>query len=207
MNTIERKRQPSPSPELLADAVAKEYPGAEIAISFPDQWRLVQNFKRANTRLYVAGFPPSQEQTRGDHFLGLPREINQSLTTYRLYKLFEPKQVYQFAVSWDTRISEGRIIGGSGLRVHLQPVGQAQTWKGKTYGVLWECFGFSNQRERENWQEELATFWQAVERNMGVKKIFTEPREPTFEEGYTEFLSGLGYAPDSEFERWWSKKT
>jgi hypothetical protein len=135
----------------------------------------------------------------------LPPEINQSLTTYRLYKLFEPKPVYQFAVSWDTRIGEGRIIGGSGLHIHLQPVGQAQIWKGETYGVLWECFGFGNQRERQNWQEELATFWRAVEHDMGMRKIFTEPREPTFEEGYTEFLSSLGYTPDPDFERWWSK--
>lgn len=102
---------------------------------------------------------------------------------------------------------EGRIIGGSGLRINLQPVGQAQIWKGYTYGVLWECFPFNNQRERENWQEELSTFWQAVEKDMGVRKIFIEPHEPIFEEGYTEFLSRLGYAPDSDFERWWSKKT
>lgn len=114
--------------------------------------------------------------------------------------------MYQFEVSWDTRIGEGRIIGGSGLRVHLHPVGQAQVWKGETYGVLWECFPFNNQRERQTWQEELATFWQAVENDMGVRKIFTEPHEPAFEESYTEFLSSLGYTPDPDFERWWSKE-
>jgi hypothetical protein len=40
---------------------------------------------------------------------------------------------------------------------------------------------------------------------MAVNKIFIHPHEPTFEEGYTEFLKSLGYAPDPEFERWWSK--
>jgi hypothetical protein len=203
---MERKRHPFSPPAKLTEVVAREYPGAEIAVSFPDQWRLIHRFKRVNKPLYVAGFPPSQEQARGDHFFGLPREMNQSLTTYQLYKLFEPKPVYQFAVSWDTRIGEGRIIDGKGLRIHLQPVGQAQIWKGETHGVLWEAFLFDNQRERQNWQAELATFWRAVEKDMGVRKIFTEPREPTFEEGYTEFLSGLGYAPDPDFERWWSKE-
>jgi hypothetical protein len=148
VNAIERKRQPFLSPETLTDAVAREYPGAEIAVSFADQCRLVHRFKRANTPLYVAGFPPSQEHARGDHFFGLPREMNRSLTTYQLYRLFEPKPVYQFAVSWDTKIGEGRIIGGNGLHIHLHPVGQAQIWKGETYGVLWEGFLFDNQRER-----------------------------------------------------------
>jgi hypothetical protein len=46
----------------------------------------------------------------------------------------------------------------------------------------------------------------AVERDIGVKRIFTEPREPTFEEGYPEFLQQLGYAPDPNFEQWWSKE-
>jgi hypothetical protein len=203
---MERQRHPFSSPATLTEAVAREYPGAEIAVSFPDKWQLVHRFKRLNTLRYVAGFPPSQEHARGDHFFGLPREINQSLTTYRLYKLFEPKPVYQFEVSWNSRIGKGRIIGGSELCIHLQPVGQAQIWKGETYGVLWEAFLFSNQRERQNWHEELATFWQAVENDMGVRKIFTEPREPTFEEGYTEFLSSLGYAPDPDFDWWWSKE-
>jgi len=72
--------------------------------------------------------------------------------------------------------------------------------------VLWECFGFGNQRAQQNWQAELATFWQAVENDMGVRKIFTEPHEPAFEESYTEFLSSLGYTPDPDFERWWSKE-
>jgi hypothetical protein len=204
---MERKRFPFSPPALLTEAIARDYPAADVSLSFPENWQFVHRFRRGYKPLYVAGFPASREQPHSDHFLGLSRDINLSLTTYRLYKLFEPRTVHQFHLSWDTRIGEGRIIGGSGLRVHLQPVGQAQIWKGDTYGVLWECFGFGSQRERQNWQEELAAFWQAIEKDMGVRKTFTEPREPTFEEGYTEFLSGLGYAPDPDFERWWSKKT
>jgi hypothetical protein len=56
-----------------------------------------------------------------------------------------------------------------------------------------------------NWQETLYEIWQAVERDMKGAKIFTQPHEPTFEEGYLDFLSRLGYQPDPESPRWWSK--
>lgn len=111
---MERKRHSFSPSATLTEAATREYPGAEIAVSFPDHWELVHRFKRANTPLYVAGFPPSQEQVRGDHFFGLPSEINQSLTTYRLYKLFELKPVYQFEASWDTRIGKGALLAAVG---------------------------------------------------------------------------------------------
>ncbi len=109
-------------------------------------------------------------------------------------------------MAWDETRGERRVLEGGGLRVQLQPLGQAQSWTGETYGVLWECFLHETQQRGDTWPEELAQFWQAVEDDMGVHKIFTQPHEPAFEQGYPEFLSSLGYAPDSDFERWWSKQ-
>ena len=98
------------------------------------------------------------------------------------------------------------MLEGGSLRVQLQPLGQAQVWTGETSGVLWECFFHGTRRGGVNWQEELATFWLVVENDMAVQTIFTQPHEPTFEEGYPDFLSRLGYAPNPDFEWWWSKE-
>ena len=203
-NCMERRRPPVSTP--LVEAAAADYPGAEIVVSFPDAWQLVHRFRQADTRHYVAGMPPSPERPRGDHFLGLPREVNLSLNTYRLYKLFTPRSVPLFHVAWDSRVGQGRIIGASRQRVHLQPLGQAQAWQGETEAVLWEGFLFEPARQREDWPETLAHFWQVVERDLGANRIFTQPHEPTFEAGYTEFLRTLGYTPDPNQERWWRKE-
>jgi hypothetical protein len=192
--------------EKLIVAAARDYPNTEILVSFPDDWQHVHSFKRGQTPLYIAGFPPSQEQTRGDQFFGLPAEVNRSLTSYRLYKLFEPWPQPIIPVAWDTSRGVGRVLEGGRLRVQLQPVGQAQIWKGQTQAILWECYFSQTRRGGVNWLAELATFWQTVENDLGVSKIFTQPHEPTFEEGYSDFLRRLGYAPDPDFERWWSKK-
>jgi hypothetical protein len=71
-----------------------------------------RRFKHANKPLYIAGLLPSQEQARADHFVDLPPEISRSLTTYRLYKLFEPWTTHLFQMSWNSYIGQGRIIGG-----------------------------------------------------------------------------------------------
>jgi hypothetical protein len=198
-------RRPLPSPEKLTIAVAKDFPGAEVLVSFPERWQLVHRFQPAQAPRYVAGFPLSYEKSSSHQFPGLQPEINRSLTIYRLYRLFEPWPIPLLRVVWDGVRNEGRVLDACRLRVHLQPVGQAQIWKGPSAGVLWECYTFDNRQRRPDWQEELATFWQVVERDMGVNRIFTQPHEPSFEEGYTEFLSHLGYAPDPVFEHWWSK--
>ncbi len=101
--------------------------------------------------------------------------------------------------------SQGQIIGGAKPLVTLQPIGQAQMWKGDTYGLLWEGYFFQTQRGSVDWLAELAAFWQAVEQDMGVNQIFTEPQDPDFGEGYTDFLRRLGYGPNPNFDRWWSK--
>ena len=39
----------------------------------------------------------------------------------------------------------------------------------------------------------------------GIEEIFTLGRDPVWGEGYSAFLQALGYAPDPDFDGWWSK--
>jgi hypothetical protein len=198
---MERQHPPLSLSEKLITAAAIDYPAAsEIIVSFPDAWQLVATVRGGDTPLYVAGMPRSVERSHSDHFYGLSPEINRSLTTYRLYKLFEPRTVPQFHVAWNSHLGQGHIIGGAELKIHLHPLGQAQSWQGDTYGLIWECYLFEAYRQRPTWPETLTAFWRAVETGLQTAKIFTEPREPTFESGYLEFLSRLGYTPDPGFE-------
>ena len=99
---MERAKPPLPLREKLTVAAAIDFPAAsEILVSFPDKWELVGVLKREDQPLYVAGLPPSQEKGRADQFYGLPAEINRSLTSYRLYKLFEPWPQPTILVAWD----------------------------------------------------------------------------------------------------------
>ncbi len=81
-----------------------------------------------------------------------------------------------------------------------------QVWAGETDAILGECFLYETRCGGINWQGELATFWQAVEADIPANTIFTLPHEPTYPEGYPDFLQRLGYAPDPEFTSWWCKK-
>lgn len=198
-----------PLKEKLTTAVSIDYPAAsEILVSFPDKWELVHQIRRVDdSPLYIAGMPPSEEAPRHDRFYGLAPEINLSLTTYRHYKFFEPWPLPSIHVSWDETTGTGQVEGMGDLKIQLNSLGQAQAWYGQRMGVIWECFFSAEEIEAVTW----FAFWQAsvgttdVERDMGVAKIFTEPHEPTFEEGYTDFLSRLGYTPDPDYPRWWSK--
>jgi hypothetical protein len=209
---MEKEPQPVSLREKLIVAAAIDYPTAsEIVVSFADQWELVGCFRQQsrfyeNTRLYVAALPPSQECTHPNHFIGLPPEINRSLTTYRLYKLFQPWLRPILPIAWDESRGTGRVRAGGSLRVQLQPIGQAQVWSGKNFAVLWEAFLNKVGRQGDAWKADLAQFWYAVEDDLGVNKFFTQPHEPTFDQGYPRFLDHLGYAPDPKFERWWSKR-
>lgn len=204
---MEREPSPAPPHEKLVDVVAREYPGAEIHVSFPDKWVLLNTFKQAGRSLYVAGFPPSQERARGDHFYGLPPEINRSLNYYRLYRLFEPWPQPIIPVAWDYARGRGVVLPGGHLAVQLQPIGQAQIWQGEIYAVCWECYLQKHARGQSEEELELLTqFWQAVEQTMDVHTIFTQPREPAFEGDYLAFLRSLDYAPDPKFQGWWSKQ-
>ncbi len=200
-----------PLREKLTVAAAIDYPTAsEIVVSFPDRWELVSCFRQQskfydNVRLYVAAFPPSEERSRPNHFSGLPPEINRSLTSYRLYKLFQPWPQPILPLAWDERKGVGRVLAGGSLRVQLQPIGQAQVWTGESCAVLWEAFLNETGRRGDAWPSDLAQFWYDVEDDLGVNKVFAQPREPTFERGYPQFLEHLGYTPDPDFERWWSK--
>src|SRR5262245_24140495 len=118
-----------------------DYPAAsEILLSFPDKWEWVHSFNWGSNPTYLAAFPASLEPVWRDHFFGLSSEINSSLTRYRLYQLFEPWPQSIFLVAWDEVRNKGHVLGGGHLRVHLQPIGQAQVWYGETYGVTWECY-------------------------------------------------------------------
>ena len=199
------EREPLPLKLKLRVAASIDYPAAsEVLVSFPDQWELIYQMRREDTPLYIAAMPPSQEQPRRDHFYGLLPEINLELTTYRLYKFFQPWPMPSVIASLDETTGTGQVLKGGDLKIQLQPFGQAQAWLGQTCGVLWECYLHETARTA-NWQETLYEIWQAVERDMKVARIFTQPHEPTFEEGYPDFLSRLGYQPDPESPRWWSK--
>lgn len=192
--------------EKLTVAVTLDFPAAsEILVSFPDRWELIYQLWCRDTPLYIAAMPPSQERPRRDHFYGLAAEINLELTTYRLYKLFRPWPMPSLIVGWNEATATGRVLKMGDIKIQMQPLGDAQVWFGQTIGVLWECYLNELGRKEANWLDVLAEFWGAVERDMGVGKIFTEPREPTFKEGYPEFLRRLGYAPDSDNPHWWSK--
>ena len=96
------EREPRPQTLKLADAAYRDYPAAaEILVSFPDRWELVQPVSSGDTFLYLAAMPPSQERTRRDRFYGLTPEVNLELYTYRLYRFFQPLPVPSVIVSWD----------------------------------------------------------------------------------------------------------
>jgi hypothetical protein len=190
----------------LVTAVTTDFPEArEVLVSYPDQWELIHSWRRQDWPLYAAGLPPTQERPRRDHFRGLPPAINLALTTYRAYKLFEPWPQHVIPVHWDPAQGEGRVAPGGYFNVRLQPIAKAQVWTGDRYGLIWECYAVDSQR-REHWQAELATFWRAVEHDMDVAKTFTQPHEPAFPDGYTDFLSALGYQPDADYPLWWSRE-
>ncbi|MEZ4719877.1 MAG: hypothetical protein R2851_27895 [Caldilineaceae bacterium] len=202
----------------LVDAVAVDFPDAsEILVPFADQWALVESLRRADdTPLYVAAWPRQTARPDPDHFYGLSHEVNRSLTAYRHYKLFQPWPQPILGVRLDenlrTRPAEplpgeavGRVTSVQRLDVRLHELGEAQAWTGDGVGLLWECYYGSRQRA-PGWREELVAFWRAVERDMDAARVFTQPREPAFGDGYTDFLAALGYGPDGEFPTWWSKE-
>jgi hypothetical protein len=147
---------------------------------------------------------PRAPRYPANHFEGLPAEINVNLVFYRHYKFFQPWPLPQVVVGWNPSQGEGRVIGDRGFKLQLQPVGQAQAWYGLTHAVLWEAY-VDETRRVGNWQETLVNLWGVVERDLDVPKLFTAPHEPTFIEGYREFLTGMGYGQDRDYPLWWSK--
>ena len=174
--------------KLLKDAVAADFPGyTEIAVSFPDQWELVQELRPADGPLYIAGLPRRREHSDSERFYGLPGDINQVLTTYRQYRVFQPWPQPILLVEWDAQRGTGTVLRPEDLTVQLQPIGQAQAWWGDTYGIIWECYFFSAHL-RPTWMGELIACWQAVEIDIGVSTIFTDAHEPDFPEGSLTIL-------------------
>lgn len=203
------KEVESRRPRLKLTAAATiDYPSAsEILVTFPDEWELVEQIIRGEEALYIATMPDSQERPRRDQFHGLPPEINLDMTAYRLYKFFRPWPMPSIIASWDERAQTGRVEGEGDLKVQLQALGQAQVWLGTNCGVLWECYFFDQERRRSDWEGRLAMVWQIVGKDVGVPKLYTQPHDPAFEEGYQDFLRRLGYAPDAAHPTWWSKSS
>ena len=198
--------EPRPFSEKLVTAVAIDFPEVrEILVNLPEQWELIGSVHRGDLPLYAASLPWSMEKPRRDHFHGLSAEINLTLHKYRHAKLFEPWPQPVIPVAWNAQSGEGKTMRGGSLDVRLQSVAEAQVWAGSIFGVVWEAYSFESRR-REHWKEDLAVFWQAVEADMQVAKLFTQPFDPEFAEGYTDFLSALGYQPDTDFPLWWSKE-
>lgn len=200
------EHEASPTPRLLVDVLKTEYPAAsQVRISFPDKWEFVDQVGQNRQLLYIGGFPLERAFNGREHFEGLPPEINVNLVFYRLYKFFQPWPQPQVLLRWDQTKGEGTVVGERGYRLQLQPVGQAQAWFGVSHAVLWECY-LEPSRQNGNWQDTLRQVWAAVEQDVEAPKLFTTPDEPTFPEGYSEFLRGVGYSPDVEHRLWWSKE-
>lgn len=110
----------------LTVAAAIDYPAAsEILVSFPGKWELIHQMRREDTPLCIAAMPPSQESPRPDHFYGLTPEISLELTTYRLYKFFQPWPMPSIIASWDQATGTGRVEKMGDIKIQLQPFGQA----------------------------------------------------------------------------------
>src|SRR6266545_4157259 len=115
--------------QLLKEAVAADFPGyTEIAMSFPDQWELVQELRPDDGPLYVAGLPRRRELGDTERFYGLSGDVNQVLTTYRQYRVFQPWPQPTLLAEWDAQRGTGTVLRQEGLTIQLQPIGQAQAW-------------------------------------------------------------------------------
>jgi hypothetical protein len=202
---MSERPKPKPFAEKLTAVVARDFPDAQdVQVSFPDEWELIRSFRRDDMPLYAAAWPWEEERPRRDHFRGLPADINLTLNRYRHHWLFRPWPQPTLRVTWDADAGAGRVAPGGHLDIRLEPIAKAQVWAGETCAVLWECYLLGSLRQEE-WQDELIQFWQTVEEDMGTEKIFTQPRDPAYPEGYTDLLSELGYRPDADFPLWWSK--
>jgi hypothetical protein len=131
---------------------------------------------------------------------GAPTVIHDGVTVAKDIELSDPFENMGAQLLKEAATKTNEVAGDSTTTATVL----AQVWHGDRDAVLWECY-MSEQARMENWQEELADFWQAVERDVGVERFFTQPHEPTFIEGYRKFLRRPGYAPDTTYDSWWSK--
>lgn len=189
----------------MVDVAAHDFPTAsEVLVSFPEAWELVDKLDTEAGLLYIACFPIERSRPTRNHFAGLTPEINVSLVFYGLYKFFQPWPMPTVRVKWDPRAGSGRVIGMGESKLQLQPVGQAQAWFGLTDAVIWECYAHELWRGSGG-EQTLTKLWGKVEEDVRSPKLWTLPHEPTFEQGYTEFLAGIGYAQDAQCPDWWSR--
>jgi hypothetical protein len=199
--TATKKRSSS-----LLDIVSREYPsGTKIHLGNLVEFEFVQELRKSGELLYVAALPTHKEQPQQGRVPGLSPEINVTLTQFRMYKLL--RAVPTFTSPYKTTMKQNRniIMKNRCIDIRLESIGDAQTWTGVEFGIVWECFIYTGSRDK-NWQLVLTPFWQAVEKSMNVSKIFTLPHDPAYPVGYKPFLRRFGYAQDTDFSFWWSKK-
>lgn len=195
--------EPLPRGLKLIAVVTADFPKAcEIAVSYPDQWELINKTWRQTTPLYISALPTQREPPDPKRYHGLSSEVNRDLVNSRLYRLFYPWPLPVNTFSWDPETS-GPKKRKRDFKVQLTPIGYAQAWFGGIYGVVIECSIIKVARE-SNWIEELGVFWQAVRRDMGVKKVFTRANSQAWGEDYRKVLAHLGFAPDRNYPMWWS---
>ena len=207
-----KEEKPSPfesrllRPKLI-QAVAADFPFAsETLLEFPDEWMLTAHLD-GNPPLYIGGWT-EEERVRSDHFHGLPREVNEGLNRYSLFKFFRPWRMPTLQISWDETPGRGQVIKPKDIKIQMQPIGQAQVRHGGEYAVLWESYFYAVGQEQAGWEDRLAQIWQKVEEDFGAKVFYTLRHEPAWPEGktsYQGFLRRLGYGPSLESTGWWGK--
>lgn len=189
----------------LIDIARHDFPQAsETLVSSPDRWEYLDTIKTTDHQLYIAGFPIERTHTSRDHFAGLPPETNVSLVFYRLYKIFRPRQMPTVFVNWNAHAGSGTVAGFGDVKLQLQPVGQAQVWFGVTDALIWECY-FDESQRRGGWEERLSEVWKIIEKDVSTENLWTAPHEPAYPDGYSEFLTRLGYARNTQYPIWWTK--
>ena len=120
-------------PRLL-QAVAADFPFAsQVLLEFPENWVLTAHLQE-DPPLYVGGWTQA-ERVCGDHFRHLPREINESLDRYSLYKFFQPWPMPALLVEWYAAEGQGRVIKTQDVKIQMQPIGQAQVWHVRRIGA------------------------------------------------------------------------
>jgi hypothetical protein len=191
----------------VAQVVAGDFPYvSEVLLEFSDRW-VLSDYLGGDPPLYIGRWT-QEEQVRFHRFYHLPRQVNENLNHYTLYKFFRPWLLPSLLVAWDETTGRGRVIKPKDIKIRMQPLGQAQVWHGDAYAVVWECYFFSSGREYPNWQGRLSQIWQGVEKDIKARVFYTLPHEPDWpggKAGYREFLGHLGYVPSQESQGWWSK--
>ncbi|NJM67814.1 MAG: hypothetical protein HC851_20175 [Acaryochloris sp. RU_4_1] len=146
---------------------------------------------------FVLGYP-EEDTALPEHFPMLSVTENSQITSYCLLKPVLPWPQPIIGVSVPP-IGPGRVTGVHSVPVLLKPCGSAQLWWGGDVGVLWEAFLEGDIQERQDYEALMNQLWGHCEdflKSRGVQLIYTESRDPEFDERwYKDFLERRGYIP------------